>query len=57
MKKNLDDMKKLTTKIVDALLYYNIERWSKVYFNIFYKSDSVDNNMAECFNAWIMAAR
>uniref|UniRef100_A0A1S3ZQM4 Transposase MuDR plant domain-containing protein n=1 Tax=Nicotiana tabacum TaxID=4097 RepID=A0A1S3ZQM4_TOBAC len=57
LKKNLDDMKKLTTKIVDALLYYNIERWSKVYFNIFYKSDSVDNNMAECFNAWIMAAR
>nr|XP_009765444.1 PREDICTED: uncharacterized protein LOC104216991 [Nicotiana sylvestris] len=57
LKKNLNDMKKLGTKIVDKLLYYNIERWSKVYFNTFCKSDSVDNNMAEYFNAWILAAR
>ena len=38
-------------------MYYNINYWCKVYFNTNVKVDSVDNNMAECFNAWIMAAR
>ncbi|XP_070015766.1 uncharacterized protein [Nicotiana sylvestris] len=56
LKKNPDEMKKLENKIVDELLYYNIERWRKVYFNTFCKCDSVDNNMAECFNTWILAA-
>nr|XP_016505588.1 PREDICTED: uncharacterized protein LOC107823465 [Nicotiana tabacum] len=57
LKKNLNEMKNLGSNIVDELLYYNIERWSKVYFNTYCKSDSVDNNMAECFNNWILAAR
>ncbi|XP_070041548.1 uncharacterized protein [Nicotiana tomentosiformis] len=57
LKKNLDEIKKLGNKIVDELLYYNIERWSMMYFNTFCKCDSVDNNMAKYFNAWILAAR
>ncbi|XP_049410444.1 uncharacterized protein LOC125873586 [Solanum stenotomum] len=40
-----------------ALMYYNIEYWCKVYFNTGVKCDYVDNNMSECFNAWILAAR
>ncbi|WMV49367.1 hypothetical protein MTR67_042752 [Solanum verrucosum] len=43
--------------MMDALMYYNIEYWCKVYFNTRVKCDSVDNNMSECFNAWILAAR
>ncbi|KAG5612230.1 hypothetical protein H5410_023511 [Solanum commersonii] len=29
----------------------------KVYFNTEVKCDSIDNNMSECFNAWILVAR
>ncbi|KAG5617470.1 hypothetical protein H5410_017294 [Solanum commersonii] len=34
-----------------------LEYWCKVYFNSQVKCDSVDNNMSECFNSWILAAR
>ncbi|KAG5596749.1 hypothetical protein H5410_037981 [Solanum commersonii] len=42
--------------IVDHL-YYHPERWSKFYFNFTSKCDVVDNNMAECFNSWILASK
>ncbi|XP_059310018.1 uncharacterized protein LOC132061178 [Lycium ferocissimum] len=58
LRRNIEQMKLLgPTKMMDKLMYYNINYWCKVYFNTNVKVDSVDNNMAECFNAWIMAAR
>ena len=38
-------------KIMDSLMYYDINFWCKVYFNTEVKYDSVDNNMSECFNS------
>nr|XP_009799146.1 PREDICTED: uncharacterized protein LOC104245255 [Nicotiana sylvestris] len=57
LKKNLKALSMLGKNIVDDLLYYNKETWCKVYFNVEVKCDVVDNNMAEIFNAWILAAR
>ncbi|XP_049391421.1 uncharacterized protein LOC125855738 [Solanum stenotomum] len=57
LKDNISYMKRLGNNKVDHLLYYNPERWSKLYFNFTSKCDVVDNNMAECFNSWILAAR
>ncbi|KAH0694728.1 hypothetical protein KY285_021825 [Solanum tuberosum] len=37
--------------------FWRCARWSKLYFNFTSKCDVVDNNMAECFNSWILAAR
>ncbi|XP_009618093.2 uncharacterized protein [Nicotiana tomentosiformis] len=54
LKKNLDHIEKIGDKIVEDLLYYNKERWCKVYFKYFSNCDSVDNNMAETFNSWIL---
>ncbi|XP_060190514.1 uncharacterized protein LOC132619706 [Lycium barbarum] len=58
LRRNIELMKLLgPTKMMDKLMYYNIDYWCKVYFNTNVKVDSVHNNMAECFNAWILAAR
>ncbi|XP_070046996.1 uncharacterized protein [Nicotiana tomentosiformis] len=58
LKKNLDFMERLGGKgIIDDLLWYNKERWSKVYFKFFSNCDSMDNNMAESFNSWILDPR
>ena len=42
---------------MDDLIYYDNEYWCKVYFNCEVKSDAIDNNMCESFNAWILSAR
>ncbi|XP_070049758.1 uncharacterized protein LOC142173699 [Nicotiana tabacum] len=58
LKKNLDFMERLGSKgIINDLLWYNKERWSKVYFNSFSNCDSVDNNIAKSFNSWIIEPR
>ncbi|XP_060190001.1 uncharacterized protein LOC132619031 isoform X2 [Lycium barbarum] len=57
LQKNLDHMEKLGDGINGDLLYYNIDRWSKVYFKYLSCCDSVDNNMAESFNSWILGPR
>ncbi|XP_060190429.1 uncharacterized protein LOC132619590 [Lycium barbarum] len=58
LRRNIELMKLLgPKKMMDKLMYYNIDYWCKVYFNTNIKVDFVDNNMAECFNAWILAAR
>ncbi|XP_060217142.1 uncharacterized protein LOC132644569 [Lycium barbarum] len=54
---NLDHMEKLGYVINGDLLYYDIDRWSKVYFKYLSCCDSVDNNMAESFNSWIFGPR
>lgn len=37
-------------KMMDDLMYYNIEFWCKFYFDSQVKCDFVDNHMSECFN-------
>ncbi|KAG5570580.1 hypothetical protein H5410_060346 [Solanum commersonii] len=52
LRNNIKKMKLLgAEKMMDNLMYYNINFWCKVYFNTEVKYDSVDNNMSECFNA------
>ncbi|KAG5580090.1 hypothetical protein H5410_050717 [Solanum commersonii] len=48
--------RRVQKKMMDDLIYYNINYWCKVYFNTKVKCDFVDNN-SECFHAWILAAR
>ncbi|XP_047257687.1 uncharacterized protein LOC124889756 [Capsicum annuum] len=58
LRENISSMKMLGgEEILDKLMYFNPERWIKVYFSFGIKCDVVDNNMAECFNAWILGAR
>ncbi|KAF3631698.1 hypothetical protein FXO38_26544 [Capsicum annuum] len=57
LRRNLDHMELLGDKICVDLLWYNIERWSKVYFKYHSCCDNVDNNMARSFNAWILGPR
>ncbi|KAG5600823.1 hypothetical protein H5410_032193 [Solanum commersonii] len=58
LRKNIEKMKVLgPEKMMYNLMYYNVNFWCKVYFNIEVKCDSVDNNMSECFNAWILVVR
>lgn len=44
-------------EMMEDLMYFNINYWCKLYFNTEVKCHSVDNNMSEYFNAWILAAR
>ncbi|XP_070047328.1 uncharacterized protein [Nicotiana tomentosiformis] len=57
LKKNLDELNMLCSNIFENLLYYNKERWCRIYFSEFSKCDVVENNMVECLNAWILVAR
>ncbi|KAM3338053.1 hypothetical protein P3S68_032379 [Capsicum galapagoense] len=58
LRDNISYMKMLGgEEIIDKLMYFNPERWRKVYFSFGTKCDVVDNNMAEYFNAWILGAR
>ncbi|XP_060211659.1 uncharacterized protein LOC132639207 [Lycium barbarum] len=54
---HIDEMKKMGRDCLDDLMYYNLHKWCKGYFKNHNKCDSVDNNMAESFNNWILAAR
>lgn len=54
LKRKLDGLAQLGNRIVEDLIRYNKKRWCKTYFQTFFKYDSVDNNMAENFNAWIL---
>ncbi|XP_050233824.1 uncharacterized protein LOC126682258 [Mercurialis annua] len=47
----------LGNNIVNDALSYEIETWSKVYFDTSIKCDVVDNNLAETFNGWILEPR
>ncbi|XP_016465504.1 uncharacterized protein LOC107788341 [Nicotiana tabacum] len=57
MKIKLDDLDKLGHNIYEDLVKYNKARWCKAFFQTFSKCDSVDNNMCESFNAWILGPR
>ena len=57
LKDNLQELSKLGKGIVEDLLCYNKERLVRCYQGCETKSDVVENNMCETFNAWILAAR
>ncbi|KAG5611805.1 hypothetical protein H5410_023086 [Solanum commersonii] len=50
-KYNINALAKLGKGIVEDLIKYNKEKWCKAFFQTFSKCDSIDNNMAESFNA------
>ncbi|XP_060182532.1 uncharacterized protein LOC132612243 [Lycium barbarum] len=54
---HIDEMKKMGRDCLDDLMYYKLDKWCKRYFKEHNKCDSVDNNMAESFNNWILVAR
>ncbi|KAG5584828.1 hypothetical protein H5410_045262 [Solanum commersonii] len=56
-KYNINALSKLETGIIEALIKYNKEKWCKAFFQTFSKCDSIDNNMAKSFNAWILEPR
>ncbi|KAG5580570.1 hypothetical protein H5410_051197 [Solanum commersonii] len=47
----------LRSCIVEHLIKYNKEKWCKAFFHTFSKCDSIDSDMAESFNAWILGPR
>ncbi|XP_070020357.1 uncharacterized protein [Nicotiana sylvestris] len=57
LKSKLDKLSKLGHKICEDLVNYNPEKWSKAMVRTSSKCDSVDNNMAESFNAWVLGPR
>ncbi|KAH0694033.1 hypothetical protein KY285_021130 [Solanum tuberosum] len=57
LKKNLDKLAQLGKDISNDLVNFNPNRWSKAQFRTSSKCDSVDNNMAESFNVWVLGAR
>ena len=57
LKDHLQEMSKLGKGIVEELLCYNKENWVRVYQGKETKCDSVENNMCETFNAWILISR
>ncbi|XP_015169808.1 uncharacterized protein [Solanum tuberosum] len=57
LRKNLDKLAQLGKDISNDMVNFNPNRWSKAQFRTSSKCDSVDNNMAESFNAWGLGAR
>ncbi|XP_060178567.1 uncharacterized protein LOC132608824 [Lycium barbarum] len=43
--------------VIDDLLKYPPEKWSRAFFDTICKNQSVDNNLTECFNGWILEVR
>ncbi|KAL8099395.1 hypothetical protein AgCh_031873 [Apium graveolens] len=41
----------------DQLRNLDAKSWTKAYFTTTSKADNVENNMSECFNAWIISER
>ena len=56
-KDNLLKLGELTKKGVENVPKYPPHTWCRAYFSSRSKSWMVDNNIAECFNSWILAAR
>ena len=56
-KYNINALYKLGIGIVESLIKYNKETWCKAFIKTFSKCDSIDNNMAESFNSWILGPR
>ncbi|XP_070010837.1 uncharacterized protein [Nicotiana sylvestris] len=54
--KNISQVDDDGKKVVEDLLKYPPNYWSRAFFDTVYKNQSVDNNLTESFNAWILQA-
>ena len=50
---HMDELKKLDVKACESLVKLDVRTWSRHAFNPRSKSDTLVNNIAESFNAWI----
>ncbi|XP_075092524.1 uncharacterized protein LOC107822141 [Nicotiana tabacum] len=55
--KNMGQVDDVRKEAVEDLLKYPPKCWSRAFFDIVCKNQSVDNNLTESFNAWILQAR
>lgn len=53
-KDNLQELLKLGSGIVEDLLCYPHHQWCRAFIGTSSKCDSVENNMTETFNGWIL---
>ena len=56
-KDNLKKLGELSKSAAEDLMKYPPHAWCRAYFSSRSMSVVVDNNMAECFNSWVLAAR
>ena len=54
---HMDELKKLDVKAYEWLVKLDVRTWSRHAFNPRSKSDTLVNNTAKSFNAWILKAR
>ncbi|XP_030964766.1 uncharacterized protein LOC115986047 [Quercus lobata] len=54
---HMDELKKLDVKAYEWLVKLDVRTWSRHAFNPRSKSDTLVNNIAKSFNAWILEAR
>ncbi|XP_019240468.1 PREDICTED: uncharacterized protein LOC109220453 [Nicotiana attenuata] len=58
LKAKIDELAELgDSKIIEDLLRYPKQCWCRAFFKDWSKCDSVENNMCETFNSWILSAR
>ncbi|XP_070023429.1 uncharacterized protein LOC142174680 [Nicotiana tabacum] len=58
LKAKIDELAELgDSKIIEDLLRYPKQCWCRAFFKDWSKYDSVENNMCETFNSWILSAR
>nr|XP_009772176.1 PREDICTED: uncharacterized protein LOC104222632 [Nicotiana sylvestris] len=58
LKAKIDELAELgDNKIIEDLLRYPKQYWCRAFFKDWSKCDSVENNMCETFNSWILSAR
>ncbi|XP_074352848.1 uncharacterized protein LOC141692000 [Apium graveolens] len=53
----MKDLQKTSKAAHDQLSKLDPKLWSKAFFSTHSKADNVENNMSECFNAWIINER
>ena len=56
-KRAMREVKRLSTPAHGKLAEQDPKVWSKAFFETYSKTNSVENNMSNCFNAWIIKAR
>lgn len=55
--KAMKEMERYSKAAHGHMMKLDAKSWSKVFFSTHSKADNVENNMSECFNAWIINER
>lgn len=55
--KAMKSIERLSKSAHELLSKQDLKVWTKAYFSTPCQADNVDNNMTECFNAWIINER